>query len=63
MSKPEWKDAPKWAKWLAKDQSEAWYWYENEPHEVDCGWLSFSGRVKRVVSQGPSWKDTKELRQ
>ncbi len=31
MSKPDWKDAPKWAKWLAMDCGEYWYWYANRP--------------------------------
>jgi hypothetical protein len=29
--KPDWKDAPGWANWLAQDDSGYWYWYENRP--------------------------------
>ena len=31
MNKPEWKDAPDWAQWLAMDANGDWYWYELEP--------------------------------
>ncbi len=29
--KPEWKDAPKWANWLAQDANGDWYWYKEKP--------------------------------
>ena len=29
--KPDWKDAPKWAKWLAQNDDGQWYWFENKP--------------------------------
>lgn len=29
--KPDWKDAPEWAKWLARDQAGNWYWFEKRP--------------------------------
>lgn len=29
--KPDWKDAPEWANWLAMDKTGEWWWYENEP--------------------------------
>lgn len=31
MSKPDWKDAPGLANWLAQDLSGKWFWYECEP--------------------------------
>ncbi len=30
--KPDWKDAPEWAKWLAQDGDGAWVWFQNKPH-------------------------------
>ena len=29
--KPDWKDAPEWAMWLAMDEDGEWWWYEDEP--------------------------------
>lgn len=31
MEKPEWKDAPIWADWLAMDADGKWYWYQSQP--------------------------------
>jgi len=30
-NKPDWKDAPEWAQYLAMDEGGQWYWYEDEP--------------------------------
>lgn len=37
MNKPDWKDAPEWAQWLARDADGEWYWYEKQPILVS-GW-------------------------
>lgn len=29
--KPDWKDAPEWARFLAQDGSGEWAWFENVP--------------------------------
>jgi len=29
--KPDWKEAPEWAKWLAMDGDGYWGWYEHKP--------------------------------
>ena len=29
--KPDWKDAPEWAQWLAMDRDGKWTWFEDEP--------------------------------
>lgn len=29
--KPDWKDAPDWAMWLAQDDDGEWGWFANEP--------------------------------
>ena len=31
MNKPNWEDAPRWAKYLAMDEENSWYWYEYTP--------------------------------
>ena len=34
MNKPDWKDAPKWARWLAQNGSGEWMWYKHKPNAV-----------------------------
>jgi hypothetical protein len=34
MNKPDWKDAPKWAQWLAMDSDGEWWWFEEKPRLV-----------------------------
>jgi len=29
--KPDWKDAPEWAQWLAMDGDGTWCWHEQQP--------------------------------
>ncbi|WWO60457.1 hypothetical protein [Stenotrophomonas phage SOVA965] len=29
--KPDWKDAPEWAKWIALSTDGEWTWFEDEP--------------------------------
>lgn len=37
--KPDWKDAPEWANWLAMDSSGKWYWWEYEPEFTGEEWV------------------------
>lgn len=37
MNKPDWKDAPEWAEWLAQDADGAWWWFQNEPEQRGGG--------------------------
>lgn len=30
--KPDWNDAPDWAKYLACDRNGEWWWFEFKPH-------------------------------
>jgi len=32
--KPDWKDAPAWARYLAMDADGAWSWFEYEPQWI-----------------------------
>lgn len=32
MSKPDWKDAPEWAQWLAMDACGCWQWFSKKPY-------------------------------
>ena len=63
--KPDWKDAPEWAKYLAQDADGRWYWYEARP-KIDNILNLFYNRTDTdfalVNSANPNWKDTLEKR-
>lgn len=71
MSKPEWKDAPDWANWMAQDMDGEWWWYEMKP-KLRLGfkaWVETSGhgKIDPASERGTSgevqnWKDTLEPR-
>jgi len=65
--KPEWKDAPEWANWLAMDQDNWWYWYEFKPgRTVDCWYIKKSIEKFDIVIYTPNinmnWKNSLEKR-
>ena len=64
--KPDWKDAPYWAEWLARDKNGDWYWYEFEPVDFTCDdkWNCRAGRAEIAHdSAREDWKETKQSRQ
>ena len=38
--KPDWKDAPEWANWIALDSDLCWCWHEQKPVLVGGDWVS-----------------------
>jgi hypothetical protein len=54
--KPDWKDAPEWANWLAMDESGEWYWYDMAPDTGSCSWVSLGRSCSAGV--GERWEDT-----
>ncbi|MCE5317856.1 MAG: hypothetical protein LLG04_10950 [Parachlamydia sp.] len=58
--KPDWKDAPSWANYLAQDEVGLWFWYEEEPNLGRISW-SISGGRHCVVRYG-DWRDSLEER-
>lgn len=58
--KPDWKDAPKWARWLAMDQDERWFWHETKPEKSIWSWQS-SGEVA-TAGEVPAWDESLERR-
>lgn len=63
--KPNWKDAPGWAQWLAQDADGVWYWYESQPRVLDGpqAWDTQTGRflqALRLVDEG--WDKSLEQR-
>lgn len=61
--KPDWDDAPKWAKWLAMDSDGDWYWYESSPtwDYVDSQWSYGAGN--RIMFAGSTIHPSKTLEQ
>jgi hypothetical protein len=53
--KPDWKDAPEWAKWLAMDYDGAWFWYADKPRLDPDGWAQTSELYKCAFAPAP-WK-------
>lgn len=42
MNKPDWKDAPEWANWLAQDGEGQWIWLglNRDPQKTNT-WITF----------------------
>jgi hypothetical protein len=64
--KPEWKDAPEWAKYLAMDEDGTWWWYEFEPKlgNGDIWLYPDDGRMDEAefTMKEYAWKETLEAR-
>jgi hypothetical protein len=64
--KPDWKDAPEWAKWLAMDDNGEWYWFIEKPTLLDegdeCGYWNAPFGSYLHVEVGVDWKTTLEER-
>jgi hypothetical protein len=60
--KPDWKDAPEWANYLAMDEDGEWYWHEYEPLLVGSIWSALTGRIQYTFPSPPPWWETKETR-
>lgn len=58
--KPDWKDAPEWANYLAQDEDGDWYWFEKEPYLKSGTWLTNEGRIEDA--NGPEYQDSLEQR-
>ena len=59
-----WDNAPKWAQWVAMDESLEWYWYEFRPTLDDQGeWTQVrTGRQKMIVLDDIDYENTLEER-
>lgn len=62
--RPNWKNAPPWAKWLAQDGDGTWYWYEfrPEPSTTNPVWMRQQGVVVRADVAPSLWNETLERR-
>jgi hypothetical protein len=64
MSKPDWRDAPKWAQWVAQDEDRSWTWFEHKPEIENSYWSSESSKEGRskLASLGAGWELSLESR-
>lgn len=60
--KPDWKDAPEWANYLAQDEDSDWYWFEKEPSIQAHTWWADEGQWTYAECVDESWKDSLEQR-
>lgn len=61
--KPDWKDAPEWAQWLAMDEDGKWYWYRGKPHLAAFQWGYDQDDDYLLACEDDSyWKSTLEER-
>lgn len=61
--KPDWKDAPEWAKWLAMDSNGVWVRHKLKPVRLSGNWLSGSRTELVCISKDfENWKDSLEAR-
>jgi hypothetical protein len=59
--KPDWKDAPEWANWVAKDNFGTWKWFRDKPFVNDNEmWLS--GGPEEYCSKGDGFEESLEPR-
>lgn len=59
--KPDWKDAPDWARWLAQDAHGPWFWFENRPRKCTRVWDA-RGRIEWATTDSKPWTETLEER-
>lgn len=64
MNKPNWKDAPDWANWLAQDYYGYWHWFEEKPHPHRFFWRVASGlQIEAGLSEPVhKWHENREPR-
>lgn len=58
--KPDWKNAPSWAKYLAMDDAGFWYWFERKPEE-SCGFWASNYQISQA-GKSKCWNETLEAR-
>ena len=61
--KPDWKDAPEWARYLAMDSTGYWFWFEEKPRDMATHWLVYNNGRFSLASEGIDWTKTLEERQ
>lgn len=62
MNKPNWDDAPEWAKYVAMDKDGEWWWFERKPVPEREEWRVDAGRVELASRNFEDWEDAIERR-
>ena len=58
--KPDWKDAPEWAMWLAVDEDGEIWWFKNEPALKDGVWSALGMACRyRLGEETTPYKEPK----
>ena len=59
--KPNWDNAPEWAKYWAVDENGCCWWYENEPKAFRVAWVE---KTRREIAYGSckAWETTLQER-
>lgn len=61
--KPSWDSAPKWARWVAMNESGTWVWHEKKPTPcVIYDYLIWWSEGKRETVHNKGWRNTLESR-
>jgi len=65
--KPDWKDAPEWARWLAQDRDGEWCWHLNRPNanQLNQEWSNGSVQWEYAYpkpEENLDWEETLEPR-
>lgn len=60
--KPDWKDAPEWALYLAQDDDGDWYWYARDPVKDVFRWSPNGGQCELASIDESGWGESKESR-
>ena len=64
--KPNWKHAPKWANWLAKNLSGEWIWFETKPElgfgDISTRWSVPNNSWSLSAEDNTDWKQSLEAR-
>jgi hypothetical protein len=62
-NKPNWDDAPKWARWLAQDLTGGWWWYAKRPAlDENNGFWDSAGTNEQAQFKNEKWQETLEKR-
>jgi len=59
--KPDWKNAPEWANYLAQDEDSRWWWFSSKPKEGDTNWYESEGK-SYMASTSKNWTESLEQR-
>lgn len=62
--KPDWKHAPCWANYLAKNLDGRWWWHEKFPDVINerGEWISNGAAQREDLGDGIWWSDSVEKR-